>query len=451
MNSKKRIAIFGFGKEGISAANYLGENNEISIIDDKNKNEIDAKIFNKLKVNNINYFLGNDFPKKEKFDLLIRSPGFHPQHPKISKLIKRGVPITSPTNIFFEKSPAKNIIGVTGTKGKGTTSSLIYDILKSENNNVFLAGNIGNPALEILPKLNNKSVVILELSSFQLIDFIHSPHIAVVLMITSEHLDWHKDINEYLNAKKSIVKFQNRHDFALINQDFEKSKQLSSLTRAKTLFFSTNQKTNGVYVENDQIKSSAIRQEDIINTSNILLPGFHNLQNICAAVLVALIIGVKKENIISSICSFKGLKHRLQLIKAVNGVKYYNDSYSTTPETTVAAIEAFKNPKILILGGSSKKSDFSILVNKISSDKTIKALLLIGQEAKRIKDSIESTNMFHGEIFENLDNMQSIVKAASEIAKDKDIVILSPACASFGMFTNYEDRGDQFIKAVESM
>ena len=444
---KKNIAIFGFGTEGLSAANFLGRNNRISIFDDKDQESIDKLTFKKLKVKNVEFYFSGKRPQDEKFENVIRSPGVRPNHPNLEFYKKKGAKLTSATNIFFENCPAK-IIGVTGTKGKGTTSTLIYEIVRQENKNVFLAGNIGTPALEILPKLDKNSIVILELSSFQLTDLKFSPHIAVVLMITSEHLDWHQDQREYQQAKESIVKFQTSRDFAVINEDFETSKQLAKLTKAKIYYFSTHSKANGVFLENGEIISNVIGRENLININKILLAGKHNLQNACAAALVSKILNISNQSISNVLSTFKGLKHRLQLIKEVKGVKYYNDSYSTIPETTIAAIEALTGPKILILGGSSKKSDFTVLSERIVSNRKIKAIILIGKEAQRIKKSLQTAGSFRGESIENLSNMKDIVKSAQDIAQKGDSIILSPACASFDMFANYEDRGQQFSDCV---
>jgi len=444
---KKNIAIFGFGSEGVSAVNFLGKNNRVSIFDDKDQESIDKSTFKKLKVKNVKFYFSGKKPEDEKFEMCIRSPGVRPNHPNIEFYKKKGTKLTSPTNIFFENCPAK-IIGVTGTKGKGTTSTLIYEIVGGTTKNVFLAGNIGTPALEILPKLNKNSTVILELSSFQLTDLKYSPHIAVVLMVTSEHLDWHKNLAEYRQAKESIVKFQTSRDFAVINQDFEASKRLVKLTKAKIYFFSTLDETNGVFLENGEVISSIHGREEIIKNSKILLAGKHNLQNVCAATLVSKILNISNQSISNALSTFKGLKHRLQLVKEVQGVKYYNDSYSTIPETTIAAIEALPGPKILILGGSSKKSDFTALADHIVSDIKIKAIILIGKEAHKIKKSLLLAGGFRGKLIENLTDMKDIVKSAQSTAQRGDSVILSPACASFDMFANYEDRGQQFTDGV---
>ena len=446
----KKIVIFGFGKEGLSSANFLGKKNQIAVIDEKSKFQIDTEFFKKLKIKNANFYFGGNLPSDLRFDYLVRSPGVKPDNAIVKLLIKNGAILTSSTKIFFDECPTK-IIAVTGTKGKGTTATLIFEMLKNQINNVFLAGNIGTPALDILPKVNKQSIVILELSSFQLIDLKKSPHIAVVLMITSEHLDWHQDTAEYCRAKESIVSFQNESDFAIINQDFKASKNFAQNTKAKVYFISTKQKTNGIYLEGDSILSQIGNHEEIYKSSQVLLPGAHNLQNVVAAVAVAKIQNIKTKNIVQVLKSFKGLIHRLQLVKEINNIKFYNDSFSTIPETTVAAIEAFSQSKILILGGSSKNSDFSLLGQKINQDKSIKAIILVGKEAARIKEAIAKSGGTGAKLIEGAKNMHQIASQAYKEAKNGDVVVLSPACASFDMFKNYHDRGIQFIEEVKSL
>lgn len=447
MVNAKSIAIFGFGKEGISAANYFGNRVKVSIIEDKSPNEIPKQNFKNLKAKNIKFYYGKNFPKDEKFDLLVRSPGFRPDHPKIAHFTHQGFPLTSPTNIFFETCSAQ-IIGVTGTKGKGTASTLIYEMLKKQFKGVFLAGNIGTAMLDIVRQTTRESLVVLELSSFQLIDCKYSPQIAVVLMVTSEHLDWHNDQKEYIKAKNAIVKYQTSKDFAVINQDFTQSRSYAAKTKGQIYYFSTQNKTNGVYISNGSIYSQLDALEKICDVSKILLPGRHNLQNVCAAIAVAKILKIQSRHITKTVKTFKGLIHRLQLVKEFKGVKYYNDSFSTTPETTIAAIEAFSAPKILILGGSSKKSDFTNLGKKIKNDKSIKAVILIGQETPRLKRVISG---FSGKIVEGAKNMSQIVRQSTSLSMPGDVIIISPACASFDMFKNYQDRGEQFIKEVKNL
>jgi UDP-N-acetylmuramoylalanine--D-glutamate ligase len=447
MISSKRIAILGFGKEGLSSANYLGQKNKITIFDQKSQDQIDKEFFKNLKIKDVNFYFGGTFPADPKFDCVLRSPGVKTDNPQVKKLVANGASLTSATKIFFNQCPAK-IIGVTGTKGKGTTATLIFEMLKTQNAQVFLAGNIGTPVLDILPKLTLKSLVVLELSSFQLFDLKKSPHIAVILMITSEHLDWHKNQSEYQKAKQSIVAFQTKNDFAVINHDYEISRSFAQKTKAKVYFVSTREKVNGLYLKGTKIISKIDGRQIIYQTSRILLPGRHNLENVLASVATAKILGIANQNIIKTLSTFKGLPYRLELVREVSGIKFYNDSFSTIPETSIAAIEAFASSKVLILGGSSKRSDFSKLGRKIHQDQSIKAIILIGQEAARIKKAISKAGGTSAEILQGLKNMEEIVNRAYQLADLGDIVLLSPACASFDIFKNYQDRGEQFSHQV---
>src|SRR3990167_10310096 len=233
MIAGKKIAIAGFGIEGVSCANYLGARNKVFVIDQKSKDQIDDYLWEKLKVKDIKFFWRNKLPKALDVDLIVRSPGVRPDSVVIKKLLGAKTKVTTPTNIFFDKCPCP-IIAVTGTKGKGTTATLIYKILKEKFKDVFLAGNIGMPSLDILPKLKKDYFAVLELSSFQLLDLKKSPHLAVILMITTEHLDWHKDQDEYVDAKRPIVLFQTKDDFAVVNFDFENSIKVAKNIKSKT-------------------------------------------------------------------------------------------------------------------------------------------------------------------------------------------------------------------------
>lgn len=428
----KKIAIIGKGVEGISSEKFFKGKGAVVTLLDKTQ--------------------GDDYLKKlEEFDLVVRSPGVKLGEIKNLKLKIKNSSITSQTKLFFDLTPCK-IIGVTGTKGKGTTSTLIYEMLKKQGIDVYLGGNIGEPPFNFLDKLNAQSIVVLELSSFQLIDLDKSPHVAVMLMTTSEHLDYHKDLKEYVDAKRNILKFQTSEDYAILNRDYPTSNESDIHTNAKIFYVSTER--NGY--EGCSIKDNAVflklngKEDKIIDAAEILLPGKHNLENVCAAAVAATISGVSKENIASVLKTFKGLEHRLELVDTINGVKYYDDSFSTTPETAIAAIKAFNNPEILILGGSSKNSNFEELGKVISNSSNIKTIIGIGAEWERIKAQfrVQSSKFI---IMEGADSMDKIVKAASKIALPGDVVLLSPACASFDMFKNYKDRGEQFKKEVRKV
>lgn len=454
---QKKIAIIGFGKEGRSAYRFLKKiatfrNAELWILDNDKKTRVPPGAFSRL---------GGSYLKDlEQFDVIIRSPGVKYYAPEIQTALKNGVTVTSPTKLFFEYARRKtnNIIGVTGTKGKGTTSTLITKILEASlrrtpgqaKTKVFLAGNIGAPALDIIPKLTKKSWVILELSSFQLIDLTESPHIAVALMTTSEHLNWHKNVAEYWDAKANIVRSQTARDFAVLAHDHPASMAYARLTKARTLTFSRHTPVKkGVFVENGSFYFSDGKwKEKICATGIMQIPGRHNWENAGAAITVAKILGIPNDVIERTLARFKGLEHRLEFVALKKGIRYYNDSYATTPETTIAAITAFEQPKILVLGGSSKGSDFTDLGKVISRSKSVKAIIGIGVEWPRIKACIHNPNL---SFIEGHRTMPSIVKAAADIARAGDIVLLSPACASFDMFKNYGDRGEQFKRNVKKL
>lgn len=404
----KKVAILGYGIEGQDAEKYLkSQGAEITILDKKNDE--------------------NYLSELSKFDIIVRSPGVYRFLPEIIEAEKLGVLITSAIKIFFEYCPGK-IIGVTGTKGKGTTSTLIYEILKTDKRDVYLSGNIGKPYLELLPHLSKDSWVIMEMSSFQLIDLDLSPHIAVVLNITLDHMDWHKNRQEYINAKKNIVKYQSISDWAVINEEYDSSNSFSKDTKAKVVFFSKH-KLDGKFKD------------------DLLLRGEHNLENIAAAAAVGNILKIDEDIIVNEIRNFKGLEHRLELVDTINGITFYNDSFATGPQPTIAAINSFTEPETLILGGSDKGLDYGELRSQIEKRENVKNLILIGEIGEKIGGEIKEKNI----ISLGKTSMIQIVKKASEVTPKGGVVILSPAAASFDMFKNYKDRGYQFKKAVEEL
>lgn len=409
MNYKeKQIAIVGEGIEGMDAKTYFEElGAQVTTLDQK-------KDPNYLKDLN-------------KYDLVVRSPGVYPDK------LKNAKQVTTPMQIFFDNCPAK-IIGVTGTKGKGTTSTLIYEILKNAGLDVYLAGNIGKPYLELLNHKRSlanfvgKSYIILELSSFQLIDLKKSPYIAVVLNITSDHMDWHKNQNEYLKAKANIVRYQSSTDFAVINEEYQTSKDFSKLTKAQVEYFSKNKLDNKY-------------------KKGLILRGQHNLENIAAAVGVAKILEISDESIIKVVRNFKGLEHRLEFVREVFGIKFYNDSFATGPQPTIAAIKSFTEPITLILGGSDKGLKYRDLGFEIEKHNNVKNLILIGEIGEKIGKGINNKKIINlGKT-----SMNRIIEVALEITPKGGVVLLSPAAASFDMFKDYKDRGNQFKEAVNNL
>lgn len=446
----KKIAILGFGMEGQSVADYLiGKADSIIVLDEKNSADFDPETINSYQSRGITFKWGK-IADLMAFDIVFRSPGINPAEKYILDAKHKGVEISSSTKLFFDLCPGE-IIGVTGTKGKGTTSTLIYEMLKEFGEDVYLGGNIGNPPLEFLDKLDKDSKVVLELSSFQLIDLEKSPHIAVMLMTTSEHLDYHKDVYEYIEAKRSIFRYQKAQDFAVVNQDYPASNESDIVTEAKVFKVSREKEVfrQGCFVVKDEIVLKVNgNTKNIIKIDEVALPGKHNLENAAAASMAAVLLGVDLPSIKHVLKTFKGLPHRIEHVATVRGVAYYDDSFSTTPETAIAAIEAFVEPKILLLGGSSKNSDFTELGEVISNSKSIKAIVAIGKEWSRIKLEINDEGLM---IIEDCKNMEEAVKEASNIAEVGDVVLLSPACASFDRYKNYKQRGEKFKEEVQAL
>ncbi|MBI4039556.1 UDP-N-acetylmuramoyl-L-alanine--D-glutamate ligase [Candidatus Daviesbacteria bacterium] len=449
----KKVAVLGLGIEGLSTVEWLQKQGaDITILDQKTEDQLAGNVGEKITSWKLEPILGPKYlDSLDQFDVIVRSPGIRPDLPPLLAAAKKGVKITSQTKLFFDLCQAP-IIGVTGTKGKGTTATLIYEILKAVGKKVFLGGNIGRPPLDFLDDVTGDSWVILELSSFQLMDLTKSPHIGVVLMVTSEHLDWHKNTQEYLSAKEPVVSYQTNNDFAVIAQDYPNSMYYASQTRGQVFIFSRLAKVDhGVWVEKDSFwYSDGDIKQKIMPIGGVALPGRHNWDNVAAAICVAKILSIDNKVIGRAIANFKGLEHRLEKVAEVAGVTYYNDSFSTTPETTIAAIAAFDRPEILILGGSSKGSDFRKLGQVIKNSQNVKAIIGIGVEWPTIKKAV-SSQLPAISFIEDCKDMKQVVQAASKIAQPGDVVLLSPACASFDMFKNYKIRGEQFKEEVLSL
>ena len=451
----KKVAVLGMGMEGLALVDFLiNKECALSALDklsaeeiDKRLNEEEQIIFKNVLGNEkiVKIFGDNYLDNLSGFDIIFRSPGISFNNQKIQEVKNKGVIISSQIKLFFDLCPSK-IIGVTGTKGKGTTASLIYEILKKDSRSVYLAGNIGHPAISLVPKLTSDDIVILELSSFQLMDLENSPQIAVVTNLLVDHLDYHENEGEYRRSKESIVKYQGQNDFAVLNKKSTFDQGVLSELKSSIKYFGSQEDIEVNVTENSVILDPQNRNIKICDKENIELFGHHNLENIAAATIVSDILGIDVEATKEVVKNFKGLPHRIEFVIEINGVKFINDSFATNPEPTMAAIDSFSEDKILILGGSSKGADFTKLAKKISSS-NIKAVILMGDEADKIKQAL-ITASYSGHINKGLSNIEEIVKAAREEASTGDVIILSPACASFGLFNNYKDRGEKFKTAV---
>ena len=413
-----KIVIAGYGVEGQSNLRYFQKKfPEANFLVADERDRVDGL------PDNVGYQVG--FAGLNDADLIIRSPSLSPEK------IKTSGKIWSATNEFFDKCPAP-IIGVTGTKGKGTTCSLIAAILRQAGQTVHLVGNIGVPALDVLPKIKKNDVVVYELSSFQLWDIERSPHIAVVLMIEPDHLNVHSDFDDYLLAKSNIARFQTTDDYLIYNSKNEFSSSIAGVSLAQ-------KKEYPFALSGDII--SAIR-----------LPGKHNIDNACAAILAAraTIPGLSDNDIKAGLSNFTGLPHRLKFVTEKNGVKYYDDSISTTPGSAVAALRAFAEPKVLILGGSDKGADYRELASEITAQQ-MRAVIINGENASEIAKALNEKKVSCRVVCLKMAMMSEVVEAAKNQAQPGDVVILSPAAASFDMFKSYNDRGEQFVASVEKL
>ncbi len=431
-----KIAIAGFRLEGESNYRYWSAdpNNEITIVDQQQPDrDIPA---------GVNTIIGDDaFDKLQDFDLVIRTAGLSPRK------IKTNGKIWSGTNEFFAKCPAQ-IIGVTGTKGKGTTASLIASILEAAGKKVWLLGNIGVPALDSLTEIKADDIVVFELSSFQLWDLERSPHVAVVLLVEPDHLNVHSDFDDYVNAKTNIRRFQKPDDICVFHPTDAYSRKIAeSSGNGKAVRYGVPD-DGGVYAKD----LSFCQNEHIIcSTQALQLLGNHNVENACAAITVAKAYDVSDADIEVGLRNFKSLPHRIEFIREVDGVKYYNDSFSSAPTASVAAVKSFAQPEILILGGIDKGADFSVLIDTIKLQGNIKSVIIMGEIRHKLAKIFENAELdTHIEVTDSHE-LRPVVELAKSFAEPGDAVLLSPGCASFDMFKDFYDRGDQFRDIVNSL
>lgn len=432
-----KVAIVGYGLEGESNYKYWSKLTDDITIVDENLNP------SRLIPEDAKTILGPGSTEKlQGYDLVVRTAGLSP------KKIKTDGKIWSSTNEFFSKCPAP-IIAVTGTKGKGTTSSLIAKIMEETGKKIWLLGNIGIAPLNELENIESQDLVVFEISSFQLWDAEFSPHISVILPIEPEHLDVHDDFSDYLYAKSNIRKYQSETDICIYNSKDKNSRFAAEVSNKGKLIPYGLKNSGGVYVQDGNFY---IEEQKICSVSTMKLIGKHNVDNACAAMTAAYYSGASIDNIKDGLSKFSGLPHRLEFVRTVDGVDYYNDTCATAPSATAAAIKSFDKPEVIIIGGKHKGGPLDQLIDSINSNKNkIRQLILIGASREDFFE-ILSKNCTEVKIIKtDYKKMFEIVKYASEISKSGDVVVLSPGCASFDMFKDYYDRGNQFKDCVNKL
>ena len=438
----KKIALLGFGIENQSVANFFDQNQISYTVFDS-----DPSISLQNYCLMLRSHLGPNYLETlPEFELIFRTPGFSPIDQAIQKAKNCGALVTSQTQLFFDLCPG-NVIGITGTKGKGTTTKILECLLHhTSEKSVFVGGNIGIPPVSFLDQIERDDNVILELSSFQLQDLNRSPHIAVLLAVGVDHLDYHADKNEYIEAKTNIVRKQTEKDFLIVNEDCITAKKIAKRSRAQILRFSLEKKIDGVgvWLEGNEVYVRGYNDciEKICTTDTLRLKGRHNWQNACAAIASSLALNCAPIAIGKAISHVTGLPHRLEKIDINSTFNYFNDSLATTPDATIAAINSFEDPVVLIAGGASKGGDFSTLGHTCAHS-SIRAAILIGEEAEKIRKALADSE-YAGPVLLTGTNFAQAVKMARQHAHPGDTILLSPACASFDMFKNYAERGKMF-------
>lgn len=434
----------GFGVEGRSAfAYWRSAGAEITICDANPKLKVPGGAQTRL---GPEYLTG-----LESFDLIVRSPGVRPPEIMAANPNLQPEKITSVTREFLAKCPSP-VIGVTGTKGKGTTATLIAKILEAAGRKVWLGGNIGRPALDFLADVKPTDYAVLELSSFQLIDATQSPQTGVILMIAPDHQNWHADMREYVAAKGNLVRFQAANHMVVYNAQNRFSSDLAQLSQGRKVPYAVGQSTAGnrqdeagAYIKGGQIWMDKI---PICSTGEVRLLGRHNLENVCAAVAATWPVVQDPAPIKRAIAAFTGLPHRLESVGEVGGVRYIDDSFSVVPDAAMAAIRSFAEPKVVVLGGSDKGAEFEALARTVK-DSNVKACLVIGEVAPKIAAALDAAGF--SDYVTGLSDMPGVLRAAAVAAAPGDVVLLSPGCASFGLFRDYKDRGERFKAAVSAL
>ena len=465
----KRVAVIGAGISNTPLISLLRNAGiETTVCDRRTKEEV-GELAERFEKAGATLRLGEDYLKNLTEDVIFRTPGLMPTTPALVDAVAKGATLTSEMELFFEICPCKTI-AVTGSDGKTTTTSIIAELLKNEGKTIHVGGNIGTPLLSRVDNMKPDDIAVIELSSFQLVSMKQSPDIAVVTNLSPNHLDVHNDMEEYVEAKSNIFMHQHKTDKAVFNLDNEITRNYAKEAPAENiLFFSRHEKVkNGVYLKNGIIYESVndVRAE-IMKAEDIVLPGAHNVENYLAAFTAVLGL-VSYETMRKTAMSFCGVMHRLEFVRELHGVKYYNDSVASGPTRTIAGLKAFtdnNNGKshenidrnlILIAGGKDKGISFDELGKEIV--KRVNKLVLLGVAAMDIRNAVEcaldNAEADHECLLNEVvrcDSFERAVYTASELAREGDIVLLSPACTSFDMFKNFEERGNRFKELVSEL
>lgn len=446
----QQVVVLGLAKSGVAVAKLLHRFGAHVIVNDK-KPQVELSGIEELEALGIQVITGNhpDDLIHSGISLVVKNPGIPYEAPPVQKALELGIPVITEVEIAYQLSQAP-LIGITGSNGKTTTTTLVGHILKEAALNPVVGGNIGTVLCELAEEVKPEQILVAELSSFQLMGTrTFRPKIAALLNLYPAHLDYHHTIDEYLAAKAKIFANQTGTDYAVLNYDQEAVRRLADAIDAKPYFFSRTQKVSpGAYLESGKIvyRQESSEPEVVLDVKDVALQGKHHLENILAAVVICKLAGADTASIAKVLTTFQGVEHRTEYVATVGGVKYYNDSKATNPQAAIQAISAFQNPVVLIAGGLDRGIDFKELVPFLKEH--VKAIVTMGQTAPILLDRAEEAGITNRI---RVDNVDEAVLAAAKLAEAGDVVLLSPACASWDMFPSFEVRGSMFKEGVHKL
>ena len=449
MNLKnKKVLLVGLAKTGVSTIKHLNRLGAKVVVNDiKDKDKLKDILDELSDLNNVEYILGYHPENVDDVDITVVSPGVPLDLPFILKLKSKNIEIIGEVAYRLSQNPI--FIGITGTNGKTTTTSLVGEIFKKANRDTYIVGNIGNPVIDTVGIANENSVLVTELSSFQLesIDKF-KPHVSAILNFTEDHLNRHHTMKAYIEAKARIFENQDSKDFCILNYDDEDVRSLSDSVKAKKIFFSRKKSLEyGIYL--DEKKNIIINIDEkitLLNKDELSLPGDHNLENCMAAAAIAYVSNIDIDVIRKVLKTFAGVEHRQEFVRNLNGIMFVNDSKATNPDSSIKAVQSYNRPIVLIAGGMDKQSSFDEFLD--IAKENVYALVLLGETAQKIKECAQNKG------FDNITivkDMKEAVNASYQIAKDGDVVLLSPACASWDMYKSFEVRGIDFKDNVNNL
>ena len=446
----KKVLVFGLGISGIGAGKILEAHGADVVLYDGNQKLTEEKVRKQLGEDSNARIVIGEFPEEilENLDMTVLSPWVPTDLPVIEKMRKQGVTVIGEVELAYQYGKG-DVLAITGTNGKTTTTTLLGEIMKNYQDNVYVVGNIGTPYTTAASLMTDDTITVAEMSSFQLesiVDF--RPRVSAILNFTPDHLNRHHTMEAYVNAKKNIAKNQTEDDYCILNYEDELTRKFGKEVKAKVLYFSSQRKLEeGIYLEDGNIiYHYGNVSEKICHVDELQILGTHNHENVMAACAMAAVYGVPVEKIRESVKAFKGVEHRIEYVTEKDGVAYYNDSKGTNPDAAIKGIQAMNRPTVLIGGGYDKGSEYTEWIN--SFDGKVKKLILIGDTKEKIAEDARKCGFTD---YEFADTFEEAVLTAAKIAESGEAVLLSPACASWDMFPSYEVRGEKFKEIVKSL